>query len=326
MTWCDFVCWIQMTIYIPTCITAFPLNLAALWILFFKIRRFTESMVYLANLAVNNCLFLFSLPFKIYAYKRPWNLSPKFCSFLESLVLVNIYGSIALIVCISADRYITLRYPFRRRWMLRSPRIAVAACLLIWIVMFVASIPVYRLHKKTEYCFENFTNETWDNVTLIVSMEVTFLISATAMALCSVNVMQILRAMRKRNPADAKLRNNKSLKIVLSNLVTFMVCFIPYHIAALLFFLAKNSTLPQSTIDPLRDVFRVSSCISSLNCLFDGACYYYTLKENWMSSKEERKPTSYIATLPLDLQTSTESPLPAHKPSVRKMTSLSDCY
>lgn len=280
-----------MTIYIPTCITAFPLNLAALWILFFKIRRFTESMVYLANLAVNNCLLLFSLPFKIYAYKRSWNLSAMFCSFLESLVLVNIYGSIALIVCISADRYIMLRYPFRGRWTMRSPRAAVAACLLIWIVVFVASIPVYRLHNSqynNEYCFENFTKETWENATLIASMEVTFLISATAMTLCSVSVMRILKAMRERNPADAKLRNNKSLKIVQSNLVTFMVCFIPYHIAALLFFLAKNSTLPQSTIDPLRNVFRISSCISSLNCLFDGACYYYILKENWMSSKEER--------------------------------------
>ncbi|XP_048836518.1 G-protein coupled receptor 55a [Brienomyrus brachyistius] len=324
MTRCDFVCWIQMTVYIPTCITAFPLNLAALWILFFKIRRFTESMVYLANLAVNNCLLLFSLPFKIYAYKRPWNLSPKFCSFLESLVLVNIYGSIALIVCISADRYIMLRYPFRRRWTPRSPRIAAAACLLIWIVVFVASYPIYSLHKNNEYCFENFTKETWDNVALIASMEVIFLISATAMTLCSVNIMQILRAMRKRNPADAKLRNNKSLKIVLSNLVTFLVCFIPYHVAALLFFLAKNSTLPQSTIDPLRDVFRISSCISSLNCLFDGACYYFMLKENWMSSKEERKLTSYNATLPLGLQR--EGSLPAHKTSVRKTTSLSDCY
>ncbi|KAL4647132.1 G-protein coupled receptor 55-like isoform X1 [Arapaima gigas] len=278
------VCWTQYATYIPTVIVALPLNAIALWMLFFKIRRVTESTVYLSNLVVNDCFLIFSLPFKMYAYNRVWELSQAFCSFLESLVYVNIYGSIGLIVCISVDRYVALKYPFESS-RLRSPRKAAVICFFIWITIFGASFPVYSLHNN-KACFQNFTNTTWDNVGIIVAIETTFCISAVLMVFCSIQVVQILREMRRRNPLDRKLQNNKSVKIVLCNLITFLVCFIPYHIAALLYFLAKRQVIT-GLDDPLRDFVHISSCLSSLNCLFDGICYYFILKEHELSMKQE---------------------------------------
>uniref|UniRef100_A0A0E9SZJ9 G-protein coupled receptors family 1 profile domain-containing protein n=1 Tax=Anguilla anguilla TaxID=7936 RepID=A0A0E9SZJ9_ANGAN len=49
--------------------------------------------------------------------------------------------------------------------------------------------------------------------------------------------------LEKSKPTGQKLQNNKSVKIVISNLVTFLVCFIPYHVAVLIYFWAK--TRPQ---------------------------------------------------------------------------------
>ncbi|KPP62413.1 lysophosphatidic acid receptor 6-like [Scleropages formosus] len=282
----DAVRWVQYATYLPTIIVSLPLNLAALWMLFFKIRRFTESTVYLTNLVINDCLLLFSLPFKIYAYDTEWNLSSTFCSFLESLVYVNIYGSIGLIVCISMDRYVALKYPFQMT-RLRSPRKAAVICLFIWITIFGASIPVYSLHDAKAFCFQNFSNSTWDRVGIVVAMETTFCISAVVMIFCSIQVVLILQKMRRRNPLDKKLRNNKSVKIVLSNLITFLVCFIPYHVAALLYFLAKKQVITGFN-GRLRDFVHISSCLSSVNCLFDGVCYYFILKENEQSVKQER--------------------------------------
>lgn len=268
-----------------------PLNLAALWLLLFRVRRLSESMVYLINLIINDCLLMLSLPFKIHAYKKPWTLGNTFCSLLESLLYVNIYGSIMLSVCIAADRYIALQFPFAAR-RLRSPRKAVLVCLVMWVVLFGFSTPIYKFHDysiNTTYCFQDFSNGTWSKSWILVSMETVFCSSVILMVFCSVRVVQILHHLRARNPGDAKLRNNKSMKIVLSNLVVFLTCFIPYHIAALMYFPAKTSNLNSNSIDKLRYFVHISMCISNMNILADGACYYFILKENLESAKRERR-------------------------------------
>lgn len=286
------MCWVQWFVYVPILVAGFPLNLAALWQLLFHVRRYSESTVYLANLMINDSLLMFSLPFKIHAYQRPWTLARPFCSWLESLVYVNIYGSIMLSVCIAVDRYIGLQFPFAAR-RLRSPRKASLVCLVIWIGVFASSFPIYTLHDKsnnTSHCFQAFSQGTWKKSGIVIAMETVFCSSAVVMLFCSVRVMQILRDLRERNPDDPKLRNNKSVKIVLSNLVVFLICFIPYHIVAAMYFKAKTD--PSSNvlyINWLRYVIHLSICLSSVNCLADGACYYFILKENIESIQRERR-------------------------------------
>ncbi|XP_035613936.1 G-protein coupled receptor 55a [Oncorhynchus keta] len=294
------VCYIQWIVYVPTFVVGLPLNLATLWLLLFRIRRWTESTVYLSSLIINDILLIFSLPFKIYAFGRTWGLSMGFCTFLESLVFVNIYGSIVLIVCISGDRYVSLRFPFNGK-RLHSPRKAALVCLAVWVTVFAFTTPVYELHNKNTTslhnnnetrCFEGFSRETWGKKWIIVAMETVFTISTVTMLFFSVRVMQILSDIRRRNPLDKKVRDNKSVKIVLSNLVAFMLCFIPYHVAAVVYFLAKNGTENPDVINPLRDFVHISTCLGSVNCLTDGVCYYFILKENLLTASQERRRMS----------------------------------
>ncbi|KAI4889861.1 hypothetical protein NFI96_008218 [Prochilodus magdalenae] len=290
----DWVYCMQLLVYVPGLVLGVPLNLAALWKLR-SIQRWRESTVYLLSLIINDTLLLLSLPFKIHAYDTPWTLGRSFCSLLESLVYVNIYGSILLSVCIAFDRYIALRFPFVAR-RIRSPLKAALVCLFIWALMFSCSYPVYSLHQgNIPYCFQNFSNRTWENRWIVASMETVFCGSAVVMVFCSVQVVRLLRELRKRNPNDPKLRNNKSVKIVVSNLLVFLVCFIPYHIAALLYFVNKTNRSitggnPERMLH-LRNFVHSSLCMSSVNCLADGACYYFILKENLHTAKLERRAT-----------------------------------
>ncbi|XDV31878.1 hypothetical protein PO909_002813, partial [Leuciscus waleckii] len=272
---CDWVCWVQWCVYVPILVVGLPLNLAALWLLLFRVRRLSESTVYLINLIINDGLLLLSLPFKIHAYKKEWTLGNTFCSLLESLLYVNIYGSIMLSMCIAVDRYIALQFPFAAL-RLRSPRKAMLVCLVVWMTVFGFSVPIYNLHEgqntTSAYCFH----------------------SALLMVFCSVRVVQILHDLRTRNPDDAKLRNNKSMKIVISNLVVFLTCFIPYHIAVLIYFHVKrNHPENSSIIDPWRYFVHIAICISNVNILADGACYYFILKENLESVKRDRRMAIY---------------------------------
>ncbi|XP_043114572.1 G-protein coupled receptor 55a [Puntigrus tetrazona] len=289
---CDWVCWVQRCVYVPVLVFGFPLILAALWQLLFRIRHWSESTVYLSNLIINDSLLMLSLPFKIHAYNKDWTLGQSFCSLLESLLYVNIYGSIMLSVCIAIDRYIALQFPFAAR-RLRSPRKAMLACLVVWTMVFGCSFPIYRLHDheqtNTTHCFQTFSNSTWSKSWILASMETVFCVSALVMVFCSVRVVQVLHKLRDRYPGDSKLRNNKSMKIVLSNLVVFLVCFIPYHVAAPVYFHAKTHKWKEHTINNLRYFVHVSICFSNVNILADGACYYFILKENLESAQRERR-------------------------------------
>ncbi|XP_066508757.1 G-protein coupled receptor 55-like isoform X2 [Hoplias malabaricus] len=294
----DWVCFMQWLVYLPVLTLGIPLNLAALWELR-RLRRWRVSTIFLLNLIINDTLLLLSLPFKIHAYNSQWKLGRHFCSLLESLLYVNIYGSIFLSVCIAADRYISLRFPFAAR-RLRTPCKATAVCSVIWVLVFSCSYPVYGLHhKNNSYCFQNFSNDTWENRWIVVSMETVFCCSAAVMVFCSVEVVRILRELRRRKSNDPKLRKNKSVKIVLSNLLVFLICFTPYHIAALLYFHYKtsnngpcaesNRVLCSDYPHPLRHFVHSSLCVSSVNCLADAACYYFILKENLHTAKIELK-------------------------------------
>lgn len=294
------MCWVQWCVYVPILVVGLPLNLAALWLLLFRVRRLSESTVYLINLIINDSLLILSLPFKIHAYKKEWTLGNTFCSLLESLLYVNIYGSIMLSMCIAVDRYIVLQFPFAAL-RLRSPRKAMLVCLVVWMTVFGCSIPIYNIHEgqntTSTYCFQQFSNSTWSKRWILVSMETVFGCSALLMVFCSVRVVQILHDLRTRNPGDAKLRNNKSMKIVISNLVVFLLCFIPYHIAVLMYFHVKRNNpfldSDSSIIVPYRYFVHMAICISNVNILADGACYYFILKENLESVKRDRRMIVY---------------------------------
>lgn len=294
------MCWVQWCVYVPILVVGLPLNLAALWLLLFRVRRLSESTVYLINLIINDSLLILSLPFKIHAYKKEWTLGNTFCSLLESLLYVNIYGSIMLSMCIAVDRYIVLQFPFAAL-RLRSPRKAMLVCLVVWMTVFGFSIPIYNIREgqntTSTYCFQHFSKSFWSKSWILVSMETVFGCSALLMVFCSVRVVQILHDLRTRNPGDAKLRNNKSMKIVVSNLVVFLTCFIPYHIAVLMYFHVKRNNpfldSDSSIIVPYRYFVHIAICISNVNILADGACYYFILKENLESVKRDRRMAIY---------------------------------
>ncbi|XP_062902003.1 uncharacterized protein LOC134345377 isoform X2 [Mobula hypostoma] len=105
----------RYVVHIPTFILGLVVNSAALGMICFRLKNWTETVIYMTNLIFSDILLLFSLPFKMYAYKKKntWHLGARFCQFVESLYFVNTYGTILLIMLISLDRYIAIKHPFK---------------------------------------------------------------------------------------------------------------------------------------------------------------------------------------------------------------------
>ncbi|XP_077149116.1 G-protein coupled receptor 55-like [Ranitomeya variabilis] len=272
----------QLVIYIPTFIFGLIFNLMALWMLVFRIKKWIEATIYMATLIGFDSLLLVTLPFKINAYSvgERWTLGTGVCTFLESLYFVNMYGSILISLCICIDRYIAIQFPLSSKvW--RSPKKATAVCTLVCIIVWGGSSSfLFKLRNSDDlHCFHGFSETTWTNTHLVILLELMFFLSAALITFCTGHILHTLKTKSQDDLSCASRGQEKSRKILLANLLTFLFSFGPFHLSLLLYFLVKNGFISQVYTKPLRIFIQVSLCTANTNCFLDGVCYYCVLKE-----------------------------------------------
>ncbi|NXJ89855.1 GPR35 protein, partial [Corythaixoides concolor] len=126
-------------------------NALALWVFFCKIKKWTETRVYVINLVFADCFVICTLPFMAYLL---WNKSTrdKLCQFTEAMYIINMVVSIYIISFISIDRYIAIKHPLKAKTF-RSPSKAALLCGLLWIsVITGVTLRVWQRHAAL--CFQ----------------------------------------------------------------------------------------------------------------------------------------------------------------------------
>ncbi|NXW30760.1 GPR55 protein, partial [Phaetusa simplex] len=268
---------LQLGISIPTFILGLVLNALALSMFCCFWKKQTKTSVYMINLALADILLILSLPLKLYysTTKAPGLL----CSFIESLYFVNMYGSIFIIVCITVDRYICIKHPFEGRAN-QSPKWAILSCCFIWAVTWLYSSPMYIFQeKKYLKCFYNMSEQVAWSAPVIVSLEIFgFLIPLTVMVFCS--AQNILILLNHKSQAKKKVEGSGSLRVIIINLVVFLVCFTPIHLAICLQCLVRQHVIVDCSLKRSISFFiQVSMILANLNCCLDAVFYYFAAKE-----------------------------------------------
>uniref|UniRef100_W5MAM3 G protein-coupled receptor 55 n=1 Tax=Lepisosteus oculatus TaxID=7918 RepID=W5MAM3_LEPOC len=279
---------LQLVVYIPTFALGLILNSLALFVFCIQLRKWTESTIYMTNLSLMDLLLLLSLPFKMHASQNEWSVNKKmFCTFLESLYFVSTYGSIYTIMCISIDRYIAIKHPFKAK-VLRSPKKALIVCAVIWVVVWTGTSPVYSFHKDKDAnllrCFHGFSEESW-NPAVIINLEIFgFLIPMLVMVFCSIQIIRTLKQ-SQRNP---DMQNNKTcIRIIYANLFVFLVSFTPSHLGIYLQFLVRQNYFKEcNTTEKISLFVQITMCLANITCCLDAICYYFITKELRSSSKD----------------------------------------
>ncbi|NXK19912.1 GPR55 protein, partial [Arenaria interpres] len=268
---------LQLAISIPTFILGLVLNAPALYVFCCFWKKQTKTSVYMINLTLADVLLLLSLPLKLhYSYTEAPGL---LCSFIESLYFVNMYVSIFIIVCITVDRYICIRYPFEGRAN-QSTKQAILICCVIWVIAWFCSTPMYVFRKKGPFkCFRNMSHEATWNASYIVSVEIFgFLIPLAVLVFCS--AQNILILLNHKSQAKKKVEGSGSLRVIIINLVVFLVCFTPVHLAICLQCLVKYGTIVDCSLKQSISLFiQVSMILANLNCCLDAIFYYFAAKE-----------------------------------------------
>ncbi|NXO25361.1 GPR35 protein, partial [Cisticola juncidis] len=264
----------QLVLYIPVLTLGVPLNAFAFWVFCCKLKRWTETKVYMINLIVADTSLLFTLPFLLYftKYEHPID---QLCSAIQNIYFVNMPMSIFIITQIAIDRYIAIKFPLKAK-ILRSPLKSASTCGLLWLALIICSniYPTFQSNWKG-CCFRRQSAEP-TYFSLFYSICVYF-VPLGIVTFCSVEVIKCLKKKMATSPHETK-PFQKAVHIVSVNLCVFAVCFLPFHFSLILRYaveVAGAHSLPPGIITCIK----ISASIANCNCCLDAFCYYFAAKE-----------------------------------------------
>lgn len=249
-------------------------NATALWVFCCRMRKWTETRIYMINLAVADCTLIFTLPFVTYFHFHE-GPDDQFCEIIAKIFCINMPMSNSIITLIALDRYIAIKHPLKAK-VLRSPQKAAFICLFLWFycVLFPFIITFIFPREKQEYCFYRTTEYSPSLLFYIVS----FFISLLILIFCSTQIIRCLKEKQNASLQEEKL-TQKALRIISVNMATFIICSLPFNISLLVRYGADKADADCGVINAINKVVSIAQCISHLNCCLDAICYYLVAKE-----------------------------------------------
>lgn len=264
----------QIIVYIPMLSLGIPLTMTAFWVFCCKLKRWTETRVYMINLMVADSFLLFALPFLIYfnKYDHP---ADKLCITIQNIYFTNMPMSILIITLIAIDRYIAIKFPLKAK-ILRSPLKSASICVFLWITVIVYSYLRRKLDgRKEQLCLQK--EFVQPNYSMLFSVIFGYFIPLGIVIFCSVQVIKCLKKKMATNPHETKLIQ-KAIHIISVNLCVFIVCFSPFYIT-LLFRFAVDVAGACSLLVEVRNSIQICACLANSNCCLDAFCYYFAARE-----------------------------------------------
>ncbi|NXB98094.1 GPR35 protein, partial [Orthonyx spaldingii] len=265
---------LQLVVYIPVLTLGIPLNTVAFWIFCCRLKRWTETKVYMINLIIADSFLLFTLPFLLYftKYKHPID---QLCFAIQNIYFTNMPMSILIITLIAIDRYIAIKFPLKAR-ILRSPLKSASICGFLWITVIIFSNTYPERHSNWEGCC--FRRQSAEPGYFSLPFSICgYFIPLGIVTFCSVQVIRCLKKKMVTSPHETQLFQ-KAVHIVSVNLCVFTICFSPFYIALLLRF-AMQVAGAHSLLSGIRNYIKISACLANCNCCLDAFCYYFAAKE-----------------------------------------------
>ncbi|XP_053316157.1 G-protein coupled receptor 35-like [Spea bombifrons] len=259
-------------------------NSFAIWVFCFKMKKWTETRVFMMNLLMSDCCLLLFIPFRIYAAQHKWNLGPVCCKVVLPAYFMNTYMSIAIITLISVDRYIAIKFPLKAR-SLRSPKKAATACGIVLMLLlgsyFYLDFQSDFIFREPSFCFEKVFPDPLGR-SLYFSI-LGFWVPLIIQSFCTVEIIRTLNRKDLINNHESK-SVQKTIYIVSCNLTIFLVCFLPVNIGHVVRFTLESLKFKCSVIKNINHYVYGAQAIGDLNCCLDAVCYYFVAKEFWEKS------------------------------------------
>lgn len=256
-------------------------NCVALYVFCCLTSKKTANTVFMTNLAISDAGFSLTLPFRLVYYFRgcQWDFPDWLCRWCVFSFYLNLYTSVLFLTGLSVLRYIAVVHPIKAKSLITVRR-ASLACLGIWIFVsclsspFLMSSTIWREGKWR--CFEPGNDKSWMRIFILnyVGIFFGFLIPFITILACYGCIMCKLVlggkiGNRKRNTRQ------RTVYLIAVVLCTFLVCFLPYHVARTIHLHARVSGKSCEVIEMLLRVLVISLCTAASNSCFNPLLYYF---------------------------------------------------
>lgn len=276
-------------LYIIVFVVGLPANAMAIWVFLFRTKKKHPSTIYMANLALADLLFVIWIPLKIsYHFQgNNWTYGEPLCKVLVSFFYGNMYCSVLFIACLSVQRYWVVAHPLSQQR--KNNRVALGVCVAIWVFIWVTTTPLYLYDQTAKLKDPNITtchdvNVIQDPLNPFSSIQLPyyyFILMALVVFLvpCVIIVVAYILLLRAlgNNMEDSTAAKNRHRAVVLivTVLVTFIVCFIPSNIMLVVHY----SLLKDGVANNGYGFYISTLCLASLNSCLDPFIYYFVSED-----------------------------------------------
>lgn len=251
-----------------------------LWVLKFKMKRTVNTLLYF-HLILSYFIATLILPFITTSYLQDdhWNFGTAMCKVLNSVLYMGIFASSFFLSAISVDRYLFTLHPVWSQ-LHRTPRWASSIILVVWISATVLSTP-YLVFRETYddregrvTCQNSYdvstdweskktqTFKKWIHVACFTSRFLLgFLLPFLIITFC---YGRIANKMKKRS----LFKSNKPFKVMMTAIISFFVCWVPYYVYKGLLLAETQSPLLQLTL-------LLAVITTSFNAVFSPILYLF---------------------------------------------------
>ncbi|KAF7465686.1 Hypothetical predicted protein [Marmota monax] len=251
-----------------------------LWVLKFKMKKTVNTLLFF-HLIFSYFISILTLPFLgiYYLQDHYWIFGTALCKVFNSTLSLGMFASVFFLSAISLDRYLLTLHPVWSQKH-RNPRLASNIILGVWISATALSSP-YLVFRETHHdhngkvtCRNNYAvSANWESEeiqTLRRRIHATCFISRFLLGflLPFFIIIFCYKRVASKMKERSLFKSRKPFKVMMTAIISFFVCWMPYHIHQ-----GLTLTTNQSLLLDLSLVVTVVT--SSFNSVFSPTLYLF---------------------------------------------------
>ncbi|XP_012861714.3 succinate receptor 1 [Echinops telfairi] len=247
----------------------------------FCLKNWNSNNVYLFNLSISDLAFLCTLPMLMRSYaKEDWLYGHALCISNRYVLHANLYTSILFLTCVSIDRYLLMKHPFRQH-LLQKKEFAILISLAIWVLVTLELLPILNfitsLKMDNNTKCNDYASSGNPKHSLIYSLCLTctgFLIPLSVMCFFYFKIALFLKKRNRQLTTTQPFE--KPLTLVTMAMIIFSVLFTPYHIMRNVRIASRLEgwTLSPCTRDIINVLYIVTRPLAFLNSVINPVFYF----------------------------------------------------